>query len=143
MKRILIVAAAAFLLTQSLPRTAWAFGVNDVVAMHRDGVPDSLIVAKIRHSGTTFQLNAKDFHALKEAGVSNDIVLAMLKTEDSRRGGGYYDGPYASSWYLGLGYYPYGPYYRGYLPYNHAYAPYYVRRGFGYRGPGFPGRRYR
>jgi hypothetical protein len=143
MKRILIVAAAAFLLTQSLPRTAWAFGVNDVVAMHRDGIPDSLIVAKIHHSGTTFQLNAKDLHALKDAGVSNDIVLAMLKTEDGRRAGSYYGGPYASSWYLGLDFYPDGPYYLGYFPYSRVYAPYYVRGGFGYRGHGFPGRRFR
>ena len=90
MKRILIVAAAAFLLVQALPRTASAFwgsslSVMDVVDMHQDGIPDSLIITKIQHSGTVFKLGVKELHLLRAAGVSNDVVVAMLKTEDAQR----------------------------------------------------------
>lgn len=139
MERILVVVAAGLLLSIALAHGAWAFGVKDVVAMSRDGVPDSLIIEKIRHSDATFHLEAKDFHALKEAGVSNDVIMAMLRTED----GGYArvcpDGcywPYHSPWYLGLDFGFYAPYYR-------PYAPVYVGRGFGYRGFGRPGYGYR
>lgn len=165
MKRILIVAAAAFLLIQALPNTASAFGVSDVVAMHKDGIPDSLIIAKIDHSDARFRLSARDFHTLKEAGVSNDVVGAMLETEDSQRQGDPYGSYYHSSYYLGLGFYPYGGWYGGYYraypfgtyyrPYYRPYVPYYGHGGYygghggyyggrgGSVGRGAPSRRYK
>lgn len=117
MKRIgLLVAVAALLLLVGLPaRSAWAFGVKDVVAMHRDGVPDSLIIMKIRHSDAVFHLNAKDLRLLQDEGVSDRVVGAMLRTEDRDRYygyGGWYDPWYYDPWAprLVLGFdYGFGP----------------------------------
>lgn len=83
MKRILMVAATGLLVSCLFAPSAWAFGIKDVEAMTRDGVPDSVIVAKIRHGGATFHLDAKDFRELRAAGVSNDVVMAMVRTEDA------------------------------------------------------------
>jgi len=63
MKRILVLVAAGLFLSLLIPHGAWAFGVKDVIAMSQDGIPDSLIVEKIHHSGMRFALGAKDFHA--------------------------------------------------------------------------------
>src|SRR2546426_5122385 len=46
-KRSSKVVLAGLLLTLVATRSAWAFGVKDVMAMHRDGVADSLIIQKI------------------------------------------------------------------------------------------------
>jgi len=132
MKRILVVVAAGLLLSPLITHGAWAFGVKDVVAMNQDGIPDSLIIEKIRHSDARFDLDAKDFHTLKEAGVSNGVVVAMLRTEDSDRAGAYRGGyywPYYSPWYLGLDFDFYAPYFR-------AHGPVYLGRGLGHRGYG-------
>ena len=163
MKRILLpvlFALALFLISAS---AASAFGLKDVVRMHEDGIADSLIIQKIVYSGKTFHLDADDLHALKEAGVSDEGISALLRTEaeyDSRDG--YYDYGYDRGYYypharvylgFGLGYYdswwPYygGYWYRGYSPYypyysryyggyHHDYDRYYFRRGYtGYRTP--------
>ncbi len=128
MKRTLVVVAAGLVLSFLLPHDALAFGVKDVVTMSRDGVPDSLIIAKIRHGDTRFDLDAKDFHVLKEAGVSNDVVLAMLRTEDSGHAGVYRDSyywwPYYSPWSWDFDFDFYAPYYH----------TVHVRPGFGYHG---------
>jgi hypothetical protein len=140
MKHFVLVAFAAASLLLLSSGAASAFGVKDVVAMTKDGVADSLILQKIAYSRTTFHLDARDMHDLKGAGVSDEVVSAMLRTEgrDDR--------------------YPvYGPYYyprHYYVPYAveypYAYAPYYypratfslgLRFGGGHRGY-FP-RRYR
>jgi hypothetical protein len=101
---------------------AWAFGVKDVVAMRRDGVDDSLIVQKIVYSGTIFHLSARDIGTLRSAGVSDEVISRMLKTE-ARQYGSYahpYWGPY------------YYPHYRSYyMPYF--YGPYYPRVSVGLR----------
>jgi len=130
MKRTLVIVTAMFLLALPVPRSALAFGVKDVVAMSQDGIPDSLVIEKIRHSDTRFDLNAKDMHTLRVAGVSDDVVVAMLRTEDRGRARVYYDGvywPYVPNAYLGL-------HVGFYRPFRRAYAPIYVGHGPRYRG---------
>jgi hypothetical protein len=139
MKRILVLAAAGLLLCLLVPHGAWAFGVKDVVAMSKEGIPDSLIIEKIRHSGARFDLDAKDLHILKEASVSNDVILAMLRTEDRGHARGYYDRyrwPYDSPWYLGFDL-------DLYAPYHYGYAPIYMGRGYGHAGLGPRGHGFR
>jgi hypothetical protein len=139
MKRILAVVTAMFLLaflTSMAPRGALAFGVKDVIAMSQYGIPDSLIIEKIRHSDTQFGLNARDLLELRAARVSDDVVVAMLRTEDRTRADIYYDGrywPYDPQWYVGLN-----------LGWYDRYAPVYVGRGYGYgyRGYGYGYRGY-
>jgi len=82
MRSRLVFAAAALLgAVLLLPTPARAFSVDDVIQMHLDQFADSLIVLKIRNSGSVFHLEMKDLHRLKEAGVSDDVVAAMLNTE--------------------------------------------------------------
>jgi hypothetical protein len=128
MKRFLVVAAAGLLLTVAAIESAWAFGTKDVLAMHRDGIADSLIIQKITYSGVTFHLDSADISALKNAGVSDAVISVMLETE-GRDYHGPYLGPYWGPYYYGP-YYPYyGPYYR---PYGYYYRPYYPRVSLGF-----------
>src|SRR5262245_8316006 len=76
-----LIAAAALLAALLIPAPARAFSVDDVIQMHLDQFADSLIVMKIRNSGSVFHLEVRDLHKLKEAGVSDDVVAAMLNTE--------------------------------------------------------------
>jgi hypothetical protein len=127
MKRTLIFATAFVFASLFVAGGAWAFGVKDVVQMHQDGIADSLIIMKILHSEKQFHLEADDMRDLKKAGVSDEVVSAMLATE-GQKDGGYESAPY--------GYAPYG-----YAPYGYSYYPYYpyyprvvVGLGFGYYG---------
>ena len=137
MKRILGLATAILLATALSAGGAWAFSVKDVVQMHQDGVADSLIILKIQHGGKRFHLDAGDLRALKDAGVSDEIVSAMLESEDQVDGA--YGGPY---YYTRVPYY-YGPVYYPRVVvglrfgYHGYYRPYrrYVPRG--YYGPRF------
>ena len=126
-KRILMVAAGGILLTLVATAGAWAFGTKDVLAMQRDGIADSLIMQKISYSHTRFHLGSDDIRSLKSAGVSDEVISAMLRTESRDD-----YGPYAGS-YWGP-YCPYvGPYY---VPYGYYYHPYYyprVRVGLDFR----------
>ena len=132
MKRILGAAIGGLLLTMVTAQGAWAFGVKDVVAMHNDGVDDSLIIQKIVYSGTSFHLDSKDIGALKSAGVSDAVISKMLKTEARD-----YATPYVAPY--GRPYYPYyGLYYAPYYYYYHHPYYYYPRVSvglrFGYHG---------
>jgi hypothetical protein len=155
MRRMFLIGAVGLLVSFIPVHGAWAFGLKDVVRMHQDGIEDSLIIEKIDHSGKNFDLDARDMRELKQAGVSDEVISAMLQTEDreDESDSYYYDGYYAHprvSVGLGFGSYfgPYWPYYGGYGRYGHYryhgyYAPryygyhYYGRPGYGYSGPGY------
>jgi len=161
MKRIALFTVTCLLLLLFGAPRASAFGVKDVLKMNEDGVADSLIVLKIENSGKTFHLDADDMHALHQAGVSNEVISAMLRTEGRDRGqyyyerGDYYYYPYPYPYahvFLGFGYRNYySPYYRDYrFPryrsyYGHPYTGDYGNSGnYGnsrYRGSYGGGRR--
>jgi len=116
-RTILLTVATLAMLFVSAP-AARAFGTKDVLKMTNDGIADSLIIQKIEYSGKTFHLDADDIHALKEGGVSDEVISAMLQTEGQDSRDGYGDRAY------------YGPYY-----YPPTYDPYgHVSLGFGYYG---------
>lgn len=136
MKRIALFAITALVLLLSSASRASAFGVKDVLKMNADGIADSLMVLKIENSGKTFHLGADDLHALHEAGVSNEVISAMLRTEGRDQGGDYYD----RGDYYGYGNYHYYPYA---YPYSYPYA--HVFLGFGFHShyaPYYGGYRY-
>ncbi len=118
MKRMLLILAAGAFLTLAAPHGAWAFGKKDVVSMTRAGIPDSLIIEKIRHSEAIFSLKTKDIEALRAEGVSDRVIAAMLRTEDRQpRQGRYYrewGWPYDTPWDMGFGFYD--PFYDFYAP---------------------------
>ena len=139
MKRVLVVMAMGLFLL--LPHKVMALGVKDIEAMHRDGIPDSLVIEKIRHSDKTFHLSTRDLHNLKEAGVSNEVVAAMLQTEDRSPAPASTTcdpwWPYGPPWYVGFDFDYYAPYHRVYAPF-HVRELYpgrrFVRVGVGARG---------
>jgi len=136
MKRILLFAVTALTVSLFSAPGVWAFGMKDVLKMNEDGIADSLIILKIQNSGKTFHLDANDMRALHKAGVSDEVISTMLRTEGRDRDedyyghGGYYPYAYPYSYpyshvFLGFGYrHYYSPYYGGYrLP---RYRPYYT-----------------
>lgn len=74
---------------RSTTRPADAYFTNEsitqakVIEWSRHGVPQQVIVDRIERSGSRFSLAAADENRLREAGVSEDVVLAMKQT--SRR----------------------------------------------------------
>jgi hypothetical protein len=128
MKRISLFAVTGLLLFLFTASVASAFGVKDVLKMNRDEIPDSLIILKIENSGKTFHLSADDMRALHDAGVSDEVISALLRTEGRDRdyGSGDYYYPYSYPYYS----YPYGHVFLGF-GYRHYYSPYYG----GYRVP--------
>jgi hypothetical protein len=132
MKRILLFTAAGLFMILASAPTALAFGTKDVLKMTSDGIADSLIIQKIEYSGKTFRLDADDMHALREGGVSDEVISAMLRTE-ARDWRDYADGAY----YYPPAYYPYGHAFLGFGYYN--YGHYYSHYGSpfygGYRYP--------
>jgi len=157
MKRILLFAFTTLVLSLFSAPGVSAFGLKDVLKMNGDGIADSLIVLKIQGSGKSFHLSADDMHALKEAGVSGEVISAMLRTEARDRGRDYYDYggyyPYTYPYthvFLGFGarhyYTPYYwsyrfPRYRPYYanPYPRNYGNYRYRGSYGSRQPGVGG----
>jgi len=130
MKRILLTASIGLLFILFLAPGASAFGLKDVLKMHGDGIADSLIILKIENSGKRFHLDADDMHALHKAGVSDEVISAMLRTEGEDRG------DYGYRYY-----YPYPYLYRSVYPYSHVFLDFGFRRHYyapynrGYRYP--------
>ncbi|MCX6121201.1 MAG: hypothetical protein NTX44_06240 [Ignavibacteriales bacterium] len=100
--------------------------MEDVIALSKAGVSDSLIIGMMDATDSWFQLKTQDVLDLRNAGVSEKVVVAMMqpppqpsgKTSDSNviRYYGYpsyfwYDG-YSPYWYyptfsVRMGYHPY------------------------------------
>ena len=58
--------------------------VNDVIKMARAGLPDSLIISKIRSTRSIFSLSVDDMIRLKKNGVSDKIIEEMVQTETNK-----------------------------------------------------------
>ncbi len=56
---------------------------DDVLSMVEAGLPDSIIVARIRSATTGFSLGTADLVALTEAGVSEEIIVAMISSDNN------------------------------------------------------------
>lgn len=141
MKRALLCSTLLLLAGLVTVPDASAFGWKDVLKLHRAGVADSLILQKIEYSGETIRLGADEIEALKEAGVSDTVISAMLRTEaeeyeeyDGRYDGDAYYYQSRPRLYVGFGWRaPYDWYYDRYYSYPR-YRPYYVRDYYGYYG---------
>jgi len=146
MRRRTLFAVAIFLATLLSPVGVRAFGVHDVIKLQQAQVSDSLIVLAIHNSHQVIHVSSDDFRSLKQAGVSDDVMSALLRTEQVgfQRNADNHTGVNAYGWAT----YPYGPYpyptssfslafsygYGGYLwPYRpYAYRPFV---GIHYRYP--------
>ncbi len=76
---ILVLALVSLTLLSATSLTAQEVLTNDsVLAMKKAGMSDSLILAKIRTSQTKFDTSTKGLIGLKSAGLSDQIIEAMV-----------------------------------------------------------------
>jgi hypothetical protein len=80
MKRMLRAAVTAVLLTAEAGFAAEPLTVEDVVALSAAGLGDEAIVAKVKASGTRFDLSTNEMIALRGKGVSGPVLAAMLSS---------------------------------------------------------------
>jgi hypothetical protein len=137
------------------------YGVDDVLKLCRGQVNEDVVVAYVQSSGIPFSLSANDIVYLKQEGVSDRIVGAMLDQKNrylaanqnvapGQTAPNYqqqdnsqaqapvtYVQPPSSSVYVipNNGAYPYYNY--GYNPYYYSSYPYYGGYYGGYYGPAF------
>lgn len=71
-------AALIALTVLAVPAAASAVTVADVVALSKAGVPDVVLTALIDADRTIFTLGAEQILALRDAGVSDAVVLKMI-----------------------------------------------------------------
>lgn len=85
--RLLIgIFAAAVLMTANIGVLAQdeTMTNTEVISLAKAGLNSSLIIGKIRSSKTSFDLSTDSLIKLKQAGVSDDIVAAMLEAKSGR-----------------------------------------------------------
>ena len=105
--------------------------IQDVIALSKAGVSDSLIIGMMDATNSWFQLKAQDVIDLRNAGVSEKVVAAMMqpppqppnKTGDANAVQYYTYPPFL--WYDGFYPYWYYPTYSVRLGYH----PMYIRHG--------------
>lgn len=71
---------SAFALLLLAPRPALAITVDQVLALQRAGVTDTVILALIDRDRTVFAIEPEQIVSLQRGGLSEKIILAMLKS---------------------------------------------------------------
>jgi hypothetical protein len=73
------VSSAALILTVGTASPAWAdVTPQDLVKLHVAGLSDDILVALIESDGATFKLTADEIIALRNQGLSERVLRAML-----------------------------------------------------------------
>ena len=62
------------------PATVRAVTVDDIIALSKSGVAESVLIALIDADQTVFNLTPQQIADLKRSGVSDDVVVKMLGT---------------------------------------------------------------
>ncbi|HRJ89149.1 MAG TPA: hypothetical protein PLN05_06895 [Pyrinomonadaceae bacterium] len=70
---------------------------EEVISLSKAGLAPSVIIGKIRSSKSNFDLSTDSLIKLKQAGVSDDIVTAMLEAKSGKPTGGASAGASASA----------------------------------------------
>lgn len=63
------------------PESQEKLGISDIVVLAQAGVSDTVIIEKIRRTGSVFTLSAEEVGALRQEGVSAKVVNYMLNTK--------------------------------------------------------------
>ncbi len=76
------------LATSLLAFSLWAgnaFGITpeNVIQMHKSGLPPEVIVQTLQSTGSTFQLSVNDLKQLKAAGVPESVISTMVGSSDT------------------------------------------------------------
>ena len=77
--RCLAVAAGAVLLVAATSSPALAVSTRDLVELSKAGLGDDVLVALIEADGTIFNLDAPKILELRAAGVTERVIIAMLR----------------------------------------------------------------
>jgi hypothetical protein len=77
-RRAVLLGLFAFLVLA--PRTASAITLDQVVALAKAGVTDTVILALIDRDRTVFAIEPEQIPALQRDGLSERVILAMLKS---------------------------------------------------------------
>ena len=72
--------AMAVLLSPGVAAADESVTVNDLVKLSAAGLGDDILIALIESHDTVFKLSADDVLALRERGLSQKVILAMLQT---------------------------------------------------------------
>lgn len=75
---------AGALVSLAAPVAAQTVTVDEVVALNATGIGDEAIIAKIKSSGSRFELSTDQMIALKGRGLSGPVIAAMLAGDASR-----------------------------------------------------------
>jgi|WetSurMetagenome_2_1015567.scaffolds.fasta_scaffold17830_4 hypothetical protein len=118
------------------PDTLRVMKVQDVIALSKAGVSDSLIITMMDATDSWFQLKTQDVLELRNAGVSENVIHAMMMqpSEQPNQSGNsttavqYYSYP-PYYWYGGLYPYWYYPSFSVRLGYR-SFPGHFHRRGF-------------
>ena len=83
MKLIVVKPISRLWLIAFITCSLWAsavFGitVDNIITMHESKLPSNIIVQTIKSSGVTFNLTLKDIKRLKDAGVPQEVIDAMM-----------------------------------------------------------------
>lgn len=78
LRRLLISGFVA--ITLGVPRAALAITVDQVVALAKAGVTDTVILALIDRDRTVFAIEPEQIVALQRDGLSQTVILAMLES---------------------------------------------------------------
>ena len=77
--------SVALIFTSALPALAQEVMNNDeVITLAKAGLNPTLIVGKIKTSKTNFDLSTNSLIKLKQAGVTDDVVAAMLEAKSGK-----------------------------------------------------------
>jgi hypothetical protein len=80
----LLIAALALLLTGAVSR-AEALTIRDVIELTKAGLSDEVLLALIDVDGGVYASDAETLKALKEAGVSERVMVALVRSGRERR----------------------------------------------------------
>jgi len=84
MKRALGTALVAAILLGPLASLAAGAEIWELLSFKRQGISDDVLIALIETDGSEFHLTAGDVQMLHDKGLSDRVILAMLKTAKKR-----------------------------------------------------------
>jgi hypothetical protein len=80
MKRLISVAAAIVIAVSlcAAQNAQKTMKVSDVVDLVQAGIPEDVVITKLRKANHAFDLSAQEMLQLKKSGVSDNVIKAMI-----------------------------------------------------------------
>ena len=132
MRKSILAVAVLILTFASMPLFAFSRSVtDDVIRMTKAGIAEDTIVEFVHKTRGPIDLNSDDILAMKDAGVSQKVIRAVVDVADNRDRDHSHVvvvAPYAYGYGYGYGYPYYDPFY-----YPYYYGPS-LALGFGFGG---------